>query len=306
MYHRFTESETAGLCSRNTFLKQVRYIRHNYRALTLAELASCIKKQKPVPANAVVITVDDGYEDFYRFAYPILKEEGVPATFFVATGFVNRDLWLWTDQVGWLLRKEFVVPESKQISGFNVKPGRYDNVRRLSLRNALLAHLLTIPDDEKHECIAELSNITCRPLPTESPEEFAAVTWQQLQEMQDNGIEIGGHTVTHPSLGQVDYARAKQEIVGCMSDLTENLGDRPRTFCYPNGMPSDFQSFLPGLIADAGFVGACVAFPDSLGCRNLFAIRRHSSGENWFQFEKAISGMELLGHRLRGTDRLVG
>lgn len=306
MYHRFTEGEKKGFCSSKSFLRQVRYIKQNYRPVTLSELATCIREQRPIPPNTVVITIDDGYQDFYQFAYPILREEGIPATFFVATGFVNRDLWLWTDKVEWLLREQFRLPEGRQVSGFTIESGVYDEQRRSALGKALLTHLLSISDNEKNQCITALSQMISRPLPTEAPTDFSAVTWKHLREMQENGIEIGGHTVTHPSLGQVDYAQAEGEILGCMRNLKENLGEGPRTFCYPNGMPSDFQSFLPGLVAKAGFVGACVAFPDSHGCHNRFAIRRHSSGENWFQFEKAISGMEFLGHRLRGTDRQVG
>lgn len=307
MYHRFSDDAAPGFVSRETFRRQLAYLKeHGLVTITLGEAALAISRAKPIPKNVVILTVDDGYEDFYRIAYPILKEQGVSATFFVTTGFVNRDLWLWTDQVAWLLQDPFSVKERGEVSGFAIEPGVYDKSRRSALGRGLLSHFLSIPDSRKREAILELSNLIGRPLPAESPSEFSAVTWPQLLEMQENGIEIGGHTVTHPSLGQVDYAQAEKEILGCMAALTENLGERPRTFCYPNGMPSDFQSFLPGLIAKAGFKGACVAFPDSMGPRNLFAIRRHSSGENWFQFEKAISGMEYLGHRLRGTVRLVG
>ena len=123
-------------------------------------------------------------------------------------------------------------------------------------------------------------------------------------EMQQNGVEIGGHTVTHPSLGRVSESQAKVEIVGCSNALNENLGRRSRTFCYPNGQPSDFQYFLPALVEDSGFLGAVTAFPDANGTKDPFLMRRHVSGDDMFQFFKATSGVEFLGHRLRREIRL--
>ncbi len=61
--------------------------------------------------NAVVITVDDGYLDFYEIAFPALREAGLPATLFLTTRFVDGDIWLWPDQVRYILEhSEYVEP----------------------------------------------------------------------------------------------------------------------------------------------------------------------------------------------------
>jgi hypothetical protein len=49
--------------------------------------------------KTVVFTVDDGYDDFYNFAFPIFKKYGVPAAIFLISDFVDGKLKLWWDQV---------------------------------------------------------------------------------------------------------------------------------------------------------------------------------------------------------------
>ncbi len=45
----------------------------------------------------VAVTVDDGYEDFYHYALPVLRKYEIPATLYATTGFIDRRLWLWPD-----------------------------------------------------------------------------------------------------------------------------------------------------------------------------------------------------------------
>ncbi len=304
MFHRFSNQPRKGWASEAAFRAQVRHLKEHYTPLTMVELVQGLFEGRPLPPNAVVVTVDDGYRDFYEIAYPILREESVPATFFITTGFVKGDLWLWPDQVSWLFSEDFELGDEVALGDVCIPAGVYNEVSRKQIVQTMVARFLAIPDEQKHAEIAELADALGKTVPVEAPDGFQAVTWSQVAEMAANGIEIGGHTVTHPSLGAVDYDRAEWEISQSMADIKRHLGEAPRTFCYPNGMPSDHQDFLPGLVARAGFSGACVAFPDALGTSLRYGLRRHVGGDNMFQFHKGVSGMEYLGHRLRRSVRL--
>src|SRR5690606_3050624 len=52
----------------------------------------------------VLLTFDDGYLDNYDTAFPILRRHGVQATFFIATGYIDRPRLPWWDEIAWLLR----------------------------------------------------------------------------------------------------------------------------------------------------------------------------------------------------------
>lgn len=301
MYHRFSDPPVKDWASPARFEEQVKLIRKHYRPFSLVGLVQYAVRYGQMPEHAVVITVDDGYRDFYDYAFPVLHKHGVPATLFVTTGFVDGRLWLWPDKVTWILRNASQVTGDAQFGSVTFRATQPCENLFDTYWQSLIEHCLSISDDEKHVFIADLAGVLGLKLPDAAPEEFAPISWEQLRELETAGIEVGGHTITHPTLGQVTEAQARNEIYGCRDELIAHLGDKPRTFCYPNGQPSDFQEFLLPLVEQAGFLGAVTAFPDASGTSQRFAMRRHVGGDDMFQFFKAISGVEYLGHRVRGN-----
>ena len=308
MYHRFTSAQSdprvAGV-SAESFEQQVAHIARHHHPMTVTEMIRGCFEGKELPKHAIAITVDDGYEDFYQIAWPILKRHKVPATFYVTTGFVDEKLWLWPDQLTWILGS--VSESTSSVTPFTqgketlVPPSSPEDQQQLFGR--LVSHLLRIPDEKKHAFLHELAEHWQLSIPEKAPHWARPVSWSQLAEMQAQGLEVGGHTVTHPSLSQVSPEQAKAEIMGTRDALVANLGDAERSFCYPNGTPEDFVGAQVPLIKQAGFTGAVVAFADAQGQRQRYAMRRHSSSNSLFQFNKAVSGVEYLGHKLRNTRR---
>lgn len=298
MYHRFSETSAPGSVSVDQFERQVRYISKYFNPVTVSRIAMALHEGEALARNSIAITVDDGYEDFYSIAWPVLKKYRVPATFYVTTGFVSGDLWLWPDQLRYLLERS---PESGNRFDFGlfkvqtpVKAGEFEQVFwRINQT------LLRAGNAEKLRCLAAMARAWQVELPKGPPAACRAVTWQQLEEMQAEGLEVGGHTVTHPSLARVSLAEARNEILGCCEALEQNLGKAVRSFCYPNGTPDDFVGGQVEVIREAGFSCAAVAFADSGEHRQRYAMRRHASSSDQFQFLKAVSGIELLGLKWR-------
>lgn len=72
---------------------------NGYNVISLNELYQYYTEGTPIPKNSVVITFDDGYENNYVYAYPILKEFGYKATIFVITSKINETGYMTTDQL---------------------------------------------------------------------------------------------------------------------------------------------------------------------------------------------------------------
>lgn len=78
------------------FAEQIEYLHGNgYRTVSLAEAVSALRGQstvagKQVADKQVVITFDDGYQDFYRRAFPVLSQYGFSATVFLPTAYIGE------------------------------------------------------------------------------------------------------------------------------------------------------------------------------------------------------------------------
>lgn len=107
MYHRVQTEESAKADNETSisvftdyFEKQMQYLKDkNYNVVTMQALADFFDNGTKIPAKSVLITFDDGYEDFYTDAYPILQKMGFAATVFVPTGLTNNPGYLAWDQM---------------------------------------------------------------------------------------------------------------------------------------------------------------------------------------------------------------
>ncbi|PIU40931.1 MAG: polysaccharide deacetylase [Candidatus Omnitrophica bacterium CG07_land_8_20_14_0_80_42_15] len=97
-YHRLGYDSGRLFVTPENFDKQMAYLKNKgYEVISLDELIDGIKSAKRLPHKTVVITFDDGYEDNYHYAYPILKKYKFPATIFLIanrigkTDYINRD-----------------------------------------------------------------------------------------------------------------------------------------------------------------------------------------------------------------------
>ncbi|SEL36250.1 Peptidoglycan/xylan/chitin deacetylase, PgdA/CDA1 family [Roseateles sp. YR242] len=89
-YHRLGTTGGKMAVSPGNFAAQMEWlVRNNYHVLKLAQLGPYLEGKQALPPRSVVVTFDDGYESVYRFAFPVLKKLGLPATMFVYTDFLG-------------------------------------------------------------------------------------------------------------------------------------------------------------------------------------------------------------------------
>jgi len=91
MYHSISCKKGTYFVTPENLAKQMEYIRRNgYDVITLDELVRGIKDKRRFEKNKVVITLDDGYEDNFIYAYPVFKKFGFAAAIFLPTDYIGR------------------------------------------------------------------------------------------------------------------------------------------------------------------------------------------------------------------------
>lgn len=294
MYHRFSEQPRPGYVHRTEFERQVDYLSRNFNVIRMDQVFEVITGNPAGLRNAVAITVDDGYLDFYEIAFPVLREAGLPATLFLTTRFVDGDIWLWPDQVRYILQHSESI-EPLAIPGFEQQNRCPLNAaRRDMLWERIVNHLLSIDDSTKQAWLQSFADRQRIELPATPVAGYRGVNWEQVREMATANIEIGAHTRNHPSLGMIGETRLQHEIEGSVDDIEQQTGRRPVSFCYPNGQPGDYTEAVKTHVRQAGCKGAVTAFYDSRVADDLYEVRRFTASEQRFQFEKSVNGVELL------------
>lgn len=90
MYHSVGENAASFTVTPEQFEKQLRYLaEQKYLVVSLSVLLAKLANQEDVGRH-VVLTFDDGYEDNYSIAWPLLKKYNLPATIFLATNFLGQ------------------------------------------------------------------------------------------------------------------------------------------------------------------------------------------------------------------------
>lgn len=91
MYHSISYENGSFFVTPENLAKQMEYIkRKGYEVITLDELVRSIKDKRRLKRNKVVITLDDGYEDNFIYAYPVFKKFGFAAIVFLPTDYMGR------------------------------------------------------------------------------------------------------------------------------------------------------------------------------------------------------------------------
>jgi peptidoglycan/xylan/chitin deacetylase (PgdA/CDA1 family) len=209
MYHSVARDEEARFVEPpnrlppRLFDRQMAFLRDQRRVVALSHLVDDIVAGRSPAAGTVCITFDDGYRDNLTVAAPILEKYRLPATLFLATGYVERAENQWSDT---LHRLSLPAPKHRRLH----------------------ARLLEASHDERMRLLDEL------PAAEKLPR--LMLDWDESRRLVRRHplFEIAGHTRDHLDLTRhPDEARA--QIDGCAEDLRRELGVEARHFSFPYG-----------------------------------------------------------------------
>ncbi|HEX2482916.1 MAG TPA: polysaccharide deacetylase family protein [Methylomirabilota bacterium] len=251
-YHRVNDDEDPFFPAVPTriFEQHMSYIARAYRVLTVEDLVDRIGRGD-VPPGAVAITFDDGYRDTLTHAAPILARLGVPATIFLATGFIGTGEIPWVDRLALALKR---TKDSSVVSPWGEAFSLAGSSERLRVLDLMLRHLKRLPDNACRAAVEAL----CERLdvPDEAARPVSMLSWDDVRTLARLGFSIGAHTVSHPILSQIESGRAWAEIAGSRDAIAAACGRAPRAFAYPNGGTQDYTPAVVDLVRRAGFTCA--------------------------------------------------
>ena len=285
IYHRVTylDSDPHRLSvTPENFDKHMELISRKFQPISLRELVDDLAANGRVRDRAVVVTFDDGYEDNYLYASPILEKYAVPATIFVSSGYTGSNREFWWDELERLLLNNETLPEEihaslnggvyRRIVSSNAHPACQELApgadaseaeqrcaSPLEIHRELCTRFQTLAPHQIDRALAELRELTGDD-GTARPNNLPMDT-EQLSSIHRGGlIEIGAHTRSHINLAAQSAEQQFDEIQGSKTDLEDILGARVESFSYPFGTIGHYSPWTIECVQNAGFRSALANF----------------------------------------------
>ncbi len=231
------------------------HVAARFNVLPLGEAIDRLRRGA-LPARAVCVTFDDGYADNCEVALPILTRLAVPATFFVTTGCLDGGR-MWNDTVIESVRRAQGPRLDLGAAGLGTHGIETMEARRETV-GKLLGAIKYLDRARRLEAVQAVASAAGAALP-----DNLMMSRAQVRRLRSAGMEIGGHTITHPILARIDAAEAEREIAGGKAELEAILGEKVELFAYPNGKP--IEDYTADHVAIARRVGFRAAVTTSWG-----------------------------------------
>lgn len=261
------------LVEQGAFERQMRWLKAEFDVVGIDEAVEALR-QGPVKDRLACVTFDDGYANNISLGLPVLQQFRVPATIYLATGYLGSPDMLWTVR----LRGAIIGTRATTLSLNGGSGGPRSVPRTMRGRNRLVEEMkrdfAARPRPERMRILehleVELGGATW------SRDAFGFMNREELAAGASSGLlTFGAHTVHHEILGQCSdevVAREVQDSVDAVRELGVPLSN---TFAYPNGEPPDFDQRAQAAVEAAGCRAALTTIPGfNRDATHLLAMRR--------------------------------
>lgn len=303
LYHRVAEIDLDpwSLCvTPQNFAEQLQVLRRYTQLTQLKQLSQDIAEGKPRHRN-IVITFDDGYADNLHNAKPLLEHYDVPATVFIASGYIGDAREFWWDELERLFLRPGELPQQLELcidgcqyqwdlgTTANYTDSAYQHHRhwkaereepptpRQSIYYEIWQLLRTLSERDRRQVLDEL--LAWAGAVADSRSTHCSLSSAEVAAL-DRGslVEVGAHTITHPFLCSLPISVQEKEIYHSKAQLEELLGHEVTSFSYPFGQ---YTADSVAVVRDAGFNCACATIHASVQRHsNLFELPRVEI-QNW-------------------------
>ncbi len=232
------------------FTKQMQALAQHFHVLPLREAVDRLQSGT-LPAASACITFDDGYADNAEVALPILKNLGLPATFFVASGYLDGGI-MFNDRVIEAIRT--TSSSRLDLSGISLGHPAVSSIpeKQATIRS-ILGQIKYKTPEERHSLCQYIEQVSGTDIPRQ-----LMMTSHQVRQLHQNGMTIGGHTLHHPVLASLQNAsEALEEIRLNKEHLEQIIGAHVELFAYPNGIPDqDYREEHAAMVRSLGYRAA--------------------------------------------------
>lgn len=233
------------------FEQQIAHIAQHYHVATGEEVRAFLARESSLTPYSVYITFDDGFENNYTEAFPILQRYSISAAFFLTSGLIGRsEATLWFDKLDAILSTTGWGNVSRSLV-------RRDAPKEIQDELQLRRWLKRLSQPQRDDVISGLGReYGLTGFEAKNAKASRLMTWDQVREMAAHGMTIGSHTASHQVLSSATPEEVRNELVTSRKKIEEEIGRPCWCFAYPNGTAADFRLSDKEAVRSAGYACA--------------------------------------------------
>lgn len=277
-YHRVTDGNIGDIdaslnnlfVNTETFERQILFFKRRYRIVHFRDLLG-MAESGTVPADTMVVTFDDGYLDFSRFAYPIIAKHWIPVTLFLVPGKMGctEEFPFWWDEMFYLLnrlnRAGPAGPEQAAADRIHELCSLFQTDMKLAFDGVMERN-----SDEEIKGIIEELRIRAGAHKGCGSGENALLDWGNVAGFSEL-VEIGSHTLNHRNLRFLSGESLRVEVRKSKEIIEERTGRDVTAFSYPNGY---HNPEIVSIVRESGYRFAVTTERGVDDLRDPFLVKR--------------------------------
>ncbi|MBW1713880.1 MAG: polysaccharide deacetylase family protein [Deltaproteobacteria bacterium] len=224
------------------------------RALSLDQVVDHHLSKRPYPPRAFALTFDDGFENNFSLAAPILADLGLPATFYLTTGFIEDNAMSWIDRIEYCLE---VTDKGRLRLPWDGRERTFAGPKeKIELLDYIRAQAKTDPRLDLDRLVSEVFSQCGQEEISQSDDPLdLKMSWDQVRDLAGQELfSLGGHTHRHPVLSFLDADELDREIRTSLDLLQQKAGVGPRHYSYPEGLAYCFSPQVIEALKSRGVV----------------------------------------------------
>jgi peptidoglycan/xylan/chitin deacetylase (PgdA/CDA1 family) len=253
----------------STFSKLTEWLARLTKIVDLSDAAKSIRAGT-FQGRAAAITFDDGYKDNFDLARKILKNKGIPATFFIPVYPIDNAEPYWWDQL-----YNAAVRDLPAFIKWLKSSGHGHLAAEQPLKpfcRSIVQYLNGLGNAERLAFLSDMSGQF-----GDYEGERLLMSWDEIRQMHKQGFSIGSHSLSHIPLTDLTQEQAKIEIEQSKAALSEKIGAEISGFCYPRGA---WTPAISEMTKDAGYAYSVTTMfgSNTAGC-NLYGLARRNMSD---------------------------
>ena len=223
------------------FKSDLEFLLKYYQPATVEELKQFVLDGKKTNKLKFFLSFDDGLKECYEIVYPILKEKGIPAAFFINPDFVDNKSFFYRFKTSLVIEKIITNSDGKLLQ-------RSKDL--LGISNGTNNKLIQKVDDLTFSGLGILDKLA-QQLDVNTEEilqkQKPYMTLDQLKQMESDGFIIGSHSMNHPLFANLSEKEQISQVDQSMRFIRENFNPEILTFAFPftdDGVSSSLFDYI--------------------------------------------------------------